>query len=122
MKQARILLGLGVVLLLATAAFHGSGGAMVSGWLEGDRGAILRLLWFAPAIDWFVVALVWAFVAWRGERAFAPFVYITAIIPLVLALMLIGAVGAAFPGVWMLFGAVALALLGAVRMPQLRLG
>ena len=118
MKSARILLGLGALLLIATAAFHGSGGGMVSGWLEGDRGKILQMLWFVPPIDWVVVALVWAFVGWRHDVGFAPLVWLTAIIPLSVALMLIATVGAAFPGVWMLLGAVAMAVAGAARLRQ----
>jgi hypothetical protein len=116
MKYARILLIAGALLLLATAAFHSSGGSMVSGWLQGDRGKILQLLWFLPPIDWGVVALVWLYVAWRPDRRFAPLVWLTAIIPLVMAIMLIAAVGAGFPGIWMLLGAAALASIGAARL------
>lgn len=116
MKSARILLILGAVLLLATAVFHSSGGAMVSGWLEGERGKILQLLWFVPAIDWGIVALAWLYVAWRPDRRFASLVWLTAIIPLTVAIMLITAVGAGFPGIWMLLGAVALASIGATRL------
>lgn len=118
MKSARILLGLGALLLLATAAFHSSGGGAVSGWLEGERGQILRMLWFAPPIDWTVVALVWLFVGWRGDSGFAPLVWLTSIVPLSVALMLLAAVGAAFPGIWMLLGAAAFAAAGAARLPQ----
>jgi len=117
MKQARILLVIAALLLVVTAAFHSSGGAMVSSWLDGDKGAILRLLWFVPAIDWAVIALLWGFVSWRNDQRFAPVIYITAIIPLVVALMLIGAVGAGFPGIWMLLGAVGFAVAGALRLP-----
>ena len=116
MKTARILLGAGALLLAATAAFHASGGAMVSGWLQGDRGTILRLLWYVPTVDWSVVALVWGFIAFRPDRRFAPLVWLTALIPLSVAIMLIGAVGAGFPGIWMLIGAVILGSLGAARL------
>ncbi len=118
MKSARIMLGLASALLLATAAFHSSGGAMVSGWLEGEKGSILRLLWFVPAIDWAVVALIWAFAAWRPERRLAPLIWLSAIIPLSVAIMLIAAVGPAFPGIWMLLAAVALAATGAARLRE----
>lgn len=116
MKPARILLALAALLLVATAAFHSSGSAMVSGWLPGDRGRILQMLWFVPAIDWAIVALVWAFIAWRPSAGLSPLVWLTTIIPLSVGLMLIAAVGAAFPGIWMLLGAVALAAVGAARL------
>lgn len=116
MRSARILLTLGAILLLATAAFHSSGGAMVSGWLEGERGQILRLLWFVPPIDWAVVALIWAYAAWRPGRALAVVVWLSALIPLAVAVMLIVAVGPVFPGIWMLLGAVVLASAGAMRL------
>ena len=116
MKSARILLTVGALLLLATAAFHGAGGAMVSGWLDGDRGRILRLLWFVPPIDWGIVALIWGYATWRPDARLAPVVWLAAIIPSAVALMLVGAVGAGFPGIWMLLGAVLLAAYGGFRM------
>ena len=118
MKSARILLGLGAALLIATAAFHGSGGAMVSGWLEGERGEILRLLWYVPTVDWIVVALIWLFVARWGDRRLAPLVWISALIPSSVALMLIWAVGAGFAGIWMLIGSVLLAAVGSARLQR----
>ena len=112
MKSARILLALGALLLFATALFHGSGVGTVSNWLQGDRGRIVEMLWNLPAIDWTVVAAVWAVAALRPDRHFAPIIWLTALIPLTVALMLIAAVGGGFPGVWMLLGAVLLAVLG----------
>jgi hypothetical protein len=116
MKLSRVLLALAALLLFATAAFHASGGAMVSSWLDGDRGAILRLLWYVPTIDWAVIGLLWLFVAWRGDARSAPLVWISAIVPLAVAIMLARAVGPGFPGIWMLTGAVLLAVAGSFRL------
>ena len=116
MTGARILLLLGALLLLATAAFHASGGAMVAGWLDGERGQILRLLWFVPPIDWVVVALIWAFAAWRPSRVLAAIVWLSALIPLAVAGMLLVTIGPGFPGGWMLLGATILAGFGAARL------
>jgi len=117
MNFGRWLLVAAAVLLFATAVFHASGGAMVAGWLPGARGAILTSLWYVPVVDWSVVGLVWLFVAWRRERRFAPIVWLSALIPLTVAALLIAAVGPGHPGIWMLIGAAALALLGAARLP-----
>lgn len=118
MRLARILILLGAALLLGTAAFHTSGGAMVAGWLDGERGAILRMLWYAPPLDWLVVSLIWGFVAWRGRRDMAPLVWIAAIIPLGVAAMMSAAIGLDFPGIWMLAGAAILAIVGSLRLPR----
>jgi len=117
MKLARTLLLLGSLLLLATAAFHSSGSAMVAGQIEGMRGRIVEMLWFVPPIDWVVVALCWAFVAVRGQRSLQPIVWITALIPFSVALMLLATVGIGFPGFWMLIAAVVLGVVGASRLP-----
>jgi hypothetical protein len=116
MKAARLLLALAALTLFATAALHSSGSAMVSGWLEGDKRAILQMLWFVPAVDWLVVAAIWAIVAWPPDPRFAPIIWLTSLIPLAVALMLIAAVGPNFFGIWMLLGAVALAAIGAGRL------
>ena len=92
---------------------------MVSGWLEGERGRILGLLWQVPAVDWTVVALLWLITAWLGDRRLAVIVWISALIPAAVAIMLIGAVGAGFPGIWMLIGAVLLAAAGAFRLQRI---
>ena len=116
MKQARILLALAALLLLATALFHGSGIGMVSSWLGGERGRILRMLWYLPAIDWTVIAAIWGYAALRPDRNLRPVIWLTAIVPLLVALMLIAAVGGGFPGIWMLLGAVGLAIAGTIHM------
>jgi hypothetical protein len=116
MRFARIGLGLAAALLLATALFHGSGGAMVSGWLSGQRGEMLKALWYLPSLDWLVVAVLWAWAAAKPSPSLAPFLLIAALIPLGAALLVAGAVGFGFPGVWMLLGAAALACFGALRL------
>jgi hypothetical protein len=116
MKAGRMLLGAGALLLALTAAVHALGSAMVSSWLEGERGLVLRMLWFVPSIDWIVVALVWAYAAFRPDARLAWLVWLTAIIPFSIAIMLISSAGFGFFGIWMLLGAVALASLGAVRI------
>ncbi len=117
MRLARALLTAGAILLFATAAFHASGGAMVADWLPGARGAVLTLLWNVPVVDWSIVGLLWLFVAWRADRRFMPVVWLSAMIPIVVAVMLIAAVGLGHPGIWMLIGASALAGVGAARLP-----
>ena len=117
MKAGRALVTAGAALLVATAAVHSLGSSMVSGWLEGERRTILLLAWFILAFDWVIVALAWLYCAWRGGRRFAPVVYLTAAIPAATALGLIYAVGPGFFGIWMLAGAVGLAVVGASRLP-----
>ncbi len=116
MKTARISLGLAAAVLLATAAFHASGGAMVTGWLSGARGDMLRALWYMPAFDWAVVALGWTYVAIRPSAAAAPLVVISAAMPVGAAALVARAVGPGFPGVWMLAAAGGLAVFGALRL------
>jgi hypothetical protein len=116
MKSARALLIAAALLLFATALFHASGVGVVSGALPGQRGRIMEVLWYLPAWDWTVVALVWLAAALWPDRHLAPLVWLTALIPLVVAILLIRAVGGGFPGVWMLLGAVILAGLGAARL------
>ncbi len=117
MKLARTLLLVGALLLLATAAFHSSGSDMVAGHLPGMRGRIVEMLWFVPPIDWLVVALCWAFVAVRADRRLRPIVWITALIPLAVAVMLAATIGIGFPGLWMLVAAIVLGVIGASRLP-----
>ena len=85
MSIARLSLGLAALLLFATAALHASGATMVSGWLPGQRGAILDVLWIMPVIDWAIIGVLWLFVAWRDERGLAPLVWISAVVPLLVA-------------------------------------
>ena len=114
----RVLLTLGALVLIGTAAFHGSGAQMVAGWLGGERGALLQTLWFIPTLDWAAVGLVWLFIAWRGSQRSAPLVWLTALIPGGAAAMVAAAVGPAFLGVWLLAGATLLALLGSIALPR----
>lgn len=118
MSVARLSLGLAALLLFATAALHASGATMVSGWLPGQRGAILDVLWVVPVIDWAIIGVVWLFVAWRDERALAPLVWVSAVVPLLVAVLLIKAVGPGHPGIWMLVGAAVLASFGASRLQR----
>ena len=116
MTAARVSLGLAALLLLATAAFHASGSPMVAGWLTGSRGAMLRVLWYVPTLDWAAVALLWVWAAMRPSRPLVPLVAIGALVPFGAAALLASAVGPGFPGIWMLAGAGALALVGAARL------
>lgn len=118
MSVARLSLGLAALLLFATAALHASGATMVSGWLPGQRGAILDVLWVVPVIDWAIIGVLWLFVAWRDERALAPLVWISAVVPLLVAILLIKAVGVGHPGIWMLVAAAVLASFGASRLQR----
>ena len=120
MTGARMLLGLGALLLFATAAFHATGLAMVEGWLPGSRGAILELLWVVPTIDWAIVGILWATIAWLDDPRLKPLVWISAVIPLLIAVLLVKAVGFGHPGIWMLFGAAALAVAGSLRLGRSR--
>jgi len=110
---ARSLLGVGAALLLATALFHGSGGSMVSGWLPGQRGEMLRALWYLPTLDWLTVALVWLVVAVRPSRPGATLALVAVLVPAGATLLVSGAVGWGFPGVWMLAAATVLGAIGA---------
>ncbi len=114
----RILLALAALVLIGTAAFHGSGADMVAGWLGGERGALLQTLWLIPTLDWAAVGLAWLFIAWRGTTRLAPLVWLLALIPGGAAAMVAAAVGPAFVGVWLLGAATLLALLGAIALPR----
>jgi hypothetical protein len=114
----RILLALGALLLVATSVVHGLGGRMVSGWLGGERGLVLQVLWYLPTLDWAAVALAWLFIAWRGSNRMAPLVWLLALVPGGAAAMLTSAVGPGFFGIWMLAGATLLALLGSIALPR----
>jgi hypothetical protein len=116
---ARSLLALGAALLLATALFHGSSGGMVSGWLDGQRGEMLRALWYLPSLDWLVVAAIWGVAAARPSARYTPILLLTALMPLGAAAFVAGAVGVGFPGVWMLIGAGLAAAAGALRSRRL---
>lgn len=115
-RLARALLIAGAVLLVATAAFHSTGLSMVAGWLPGDRGQVLGLLWLTPVADWSIVGLLWIMAAVRGRADWRAVVLISAIIPAFAAIGLFWVVGAAHPGPFMLAAATLLALIGAWRL------
>jgi hypothetical protein len=114
----RVLIAFGALVLIGTAAFHASGGAMVSGWLGGERGLLLQTLWYFPAVDWAAVGLAWLFIAWRGSQRFAVLIWLLAIVPAGAAAMIAGALGPYFLGFWLLAGATLLALLGSIGLPK----
>lgn len=116
MSVARVMLGLGALLLFVTAAFHASGAAMVQGWLPGSRGRILELLWVIPTVDWAIVGLLWAAIAWFDDSRLRLLVWISAVIPVMIAILLIKAVGFGHPGIWLLIGAAVLAIVGSLRL------
>ena len=88
----------------------------VAGWLEGDQGRILGLLWSSAALSWSVVALLWIYAAVRPSFQMRWPVWIAAIVPLSLGLLLLGMIDPAHPGGYMLLGSAALAGIGASRM------
>jgi|GEM_PF-3931341 len=114
----RLLLALAALVLIGTAAFHGSGAGMVAGWLGGERGAVLQMLWLIPTLDWSVVGLAWLLIAWRGSRRMAPLVWVLALIPGGAAAMVAATAGPAFIGFWLLAGATLLALLATIALPR----
>jgi hypothetical protein len=114
----RILLTLGALVLIGTAAFHATDASTVSGWLGGERGILLKMLWFIPTLDWAVVGLAWLFIAGRGSHRMAPLVWVTALVPGGAAVMVANAVGPTFLGLWLLAGATLLAMLGSIALPR----
>ncbi|HEY0114824.1 MAG TPA: hypothetical protein VGB54_03795 [Allosphingosinicella sp.] len=114
----RILLGLGALVLIGTAAFHASGGPAVAGWLGGERGTVVQLLWYIPTLDWAAVGVAWLFIAWRGSARERGLVWLLALIPGGAALMAGMSIGPAFVGLWLLAAATLLALLGSIALPR----
>ena len=112
----RILLALGALLLLATAAFHATGLAMVSAWFSDERAGIMRLLWLTPTVDWTLVALFWAYVALKARADLRMLAIAAALVPTIAAIGLFRAIGTAHPGPFMLGGAAALAIAGAAAL------
>jgi len=111
----RLLLALGTVLLLTTAAIHAAGQSMVEGWTEAldhrQRMAIC-LVWITDSISWAVVALIWALAAWRQERGLLLASAVGALIPLFMFAGIM-AIDPSFFGGWMLLASALLALAGA---------
>lgn len=115
---ARVLLLLAALLLLGAAGLHLSGGGAITGWLPGERGAVVQILWHLPGLDWIAVSSAWAFLAWRGTQRLAPLVWLLALIPAAAAVAIAGVLGAAFIGAWLLAGAALLAVLGSLALPK----
>ena len=113
---ARVLLISGAVVLVATALFHMTGLNSVSGWLDGDRGRIVALLWSTAAFSWAVVALLWIYAAFRPAEALRAPVWISTLIPLSVAILLLVVVEPTHPGGYLLLLSVVLAGIGAWRM------
>lgn len=118
MMLARILLILAALLLLAAAGLHLTSSGAVAGWMSGERGAVVQILWHLPGLDWIAVALTWYFVAWRGTRRLAPVLWVTAGVPGVAAVAIAAVLGASFIGAWLLAGAALLAVLASIALPK----
>ena len=114
----RILVTLGALLLVGAAVLHGLGGQMAAGWVSGPRAGVLQALWYFPTVDWAVVALTWLAIAWTGGMRFGWLIWLLAAIPAAAAVLIVSTIGPDFFGVWMLAGAVLLALLGSIALPR----
>lgn len=115
---ARLLLLLAALLLLVAAGLHLAGGGAVAGWLSGERGAVVQIVWHLPGFDWIAVALAWAFMAWHGKHRHAPMVWLLALIPAAAAVAIATVLGADFIGAWLLAAAALLAVLGSLALPR----
>ena len=116
MSGSRILLMSGAAVLAATACFHLTGLETAWGWLEGQRGTIVGLLWATLAIDWFIVVTVWIYAGIRRAPSLRWPVALTALIPAVCGTLLLAMVDARHPGGYMLIVAAVLAWAGAWRL------
>ena len=109
--MGRILLFAASALLLATAAVHASGQAMVNGWTEGldhRQAMAICLVWITDSVSWAVVSALWAMAGWTRQRAWLGAATIAAVIPLTMFIGMMG-IDPTFFGGWMLLGSVALA-------------
>jgi hypothetical protein len=104
----RLILAAAGLLLLATAAFHATGAADAATWLGGARGDFVRVLWWAPTVDWAVIGSFWLWAAARSYRGAG--VVVTALLPLGTAALMSAFIDPLFPGTLMLVAASALAL------------
>ena len=118
----RAMLTVAGLLLVGTAAYHALGGPMVAGWLSGERGLVLELLWHAAGLAWGVVGAGWLLIAWRGDGRALPLVWLLALIPAGSAAMIAYALGPTFLGFWLLAVATVLALLGSIALPKVSAG
>ena len=84
-RAGRLLLAVGAVLLLATAAIHASGCLMVSEWTESlgpERISGLQLVWLTDSLSWAVTALIWLAASWRPDKSWHAASLLAAAIPL----------------------------------------
>lgn len=116
--MSRVLLICGAVLLVGTAAFHSTGFDMAKGWVEGQRGIIVGLLWAMLAVDWLIVAAVWLYAGLRRLPALRWPVVITGFIPAICGTLLLATVDAGHPGGYMLLASAALGWAGAWRLGE----
>lgn len=114
----RGLLTLAGLMLVGTAILHGIGAEMVTGWLRGERGLVLELLWHSAGLSWLVVGLAWVALGLRGEARVRPLVWLLALIPAGAAAMIASALGPDFLPLWLLAGATLLALAGSFALPR----
>ena len=114
--MGRILLFAGAVLLVATAAIHASGQAMVNHWtadLDHQQAMAICLVWLMCSVSWAVVSAIWAAAGWTRQRAWLAAAAIAALIPLAMFVGIL-LIDPTFFGGWMLFGSVVLAAAGIV--------
>ena len=88
----------------------------VSGWLAGDRGRIVSLLWSTAALSWALVAVIWAYAALRPSPDLRWPVWIAALIPLSVGILLLALVDSSHPGGYLLLLSAMLAGAGARRL------
>src|SRR5687767_10128674 len=112
--MGRILLFAAAVLLLATAVIHAAGQPMVDTWIQGldhRQKAAICLVWMTDSVSWAVVAFLWAMAGWKRESGWLGAAAIGSVIPLVMAVGIMG-IDPTFFGGWMLVGSIALAATG----------
>jgi hypothetical protein len=109
-RLRRVPLILAAALLAATALFHLTGLSMVAGWFEGEKRAVMILLWIAPAASWLLIAAYWLVEAVKRRAPGWPALLLTAAIPLTVGVPLLALVSAAHPGGYMLVASSLLAL------------
>lgn len=110
----RALLITGGIVLLATAAIHSTGAAMVDRWtidLDEQPRAALRLVWLTDSFDWAVVATGWLIAAARPGTSWRFAAALLALIPLAAAFGIVR-IEPTFFGGHLVLGSVVLALAG----------
>jgi len=109
--MGRILLFAAAALLAVTAVIHGLGQPMVDRWvaaLPDQQKAAICLVWITDSVSWIVVAVLWTAAGWKRERAWLAASAIAAVIPLSMAVGIMG-IDPSFFGGWLLLGSLALA-------------